>query len=520
MMMPRWRHSRRQHAHPTPSAHQTTFAEGSGQQSVRPQDPARKLRVCLENLGPLYAQFGLYLSSRLDLLPADYCRELATTRDAAPPLKPELIHQLIIRELRILPERIFTSFDPLPFRSSLLAQYHHAVLRNGIQAQVIILHPEFDSSRLGTPVDDFSPQLFKHLCGQFPLEEPAYDFAVSLLRRCQFRGTAQALKEIAEGNPCPELLACSRVFPELSGSAILTLECPAGNPFTPPFKNPAIAHSLARRLCHTWLATTFSCGYIPVDPHPENITISADQQIVFTCSEYMQTTAAAREDLWKYMIATMTDDPDTSAIYLLRQMDAPSRVVDMQEFRSSFRQSAYFAALEPILGTNSNALAQLVFQHWKTALAHGYRPKSHLLAFYRGLFSIATMAAAVSREKDFLQEAMEELRGRQLGEQVRTVIDFSRLTQDFDKFASSVVYFPRMLDEALTQVARNNYSHVQLPPASSQTQKTNLLAMAVLVLSALLLFSQLHHSSVLPEKALLLLVGLAGLLGLRAIDLH
>lgn len=518
MMMPRWRHFRRQHAHPAPPAHRATFAEGSGQQSAGAHNPARELRLCLEDLGPLYAQFGLYLSSRLDLLPADYCRELAKTPDAAPSLQLELIHQILTRELRVLPEQVFSSFNPLPFRSSLLAQYHHATLRNGTQAQVIILRPEFDALRPGSPIANFSVQPFKHLCSQFSPEDPAYDFAASLLRRCEFKGTAQALKEIAADNPCPELLACSRIFPELSGSRILTLECPAGNPFTQPFENPATAHSLARRLCHTWLATAFFCEYIPVDPHPENVTVSADQQIVFTCSDYIQARAAAREDLWKYMVATMTDDPDTSAMYLLRQMDAPCRAVDVQEFRSSFRQSAYFAALEPLLGTNSNALAQLVFQHWKTALAHGYRPKPHLLDFYRGLFSIATIAATVSREKDFLQEAMEELRGMQLGQQFRTLVDFNRVAQNFDRFASAAVYFPRVLDDALTQIGRNNHSHVQLPPAPAHTQKTPLLVMAILMLAALLLLSQSHGFSLLSEKAALLLMALAGLLALRAVE--
>src|SRR5690606_2525051 len=44
-----------------------------------------RLRLALEDLGPIFIKFGQLLSTRPDLIPADVCRELDRLQDRVPP---------------------------------------------------------------------------------------------------------------------------------------------------------------------------------------------------------------------------------------------------------------------------------------------------------------------------------------------------------------------------------------------------------------------------------------------------
>jgi len=471
-------------------------------------DP-KALRLTLQNLGPLYSCFALYLSSRIDLLPAEHCRELSLTPDAATPVSVQQLSRILATELGTRPQQLFAAFDPLPFRSGLLAQHHYATLKTGAQVITVILRPDFYSLQGDAQADFLNSEIVEFLNDQYSLGQAIPEFLASIRQTADFKTTAEALEALSFSNPCSDFLACNRVFPELSGLHMLAYERLPETAGEKADLRPNQAK--ARRLCHAWLATALFSKSFLVDPVPQNIGGLDAERITFACGEYIQTSQETRTDLWNYLLAVLNDDPDRAAGYLLRQMNTPKAAPNMQEFRSSFRQSAFFGALEPILGTDSNALPQLIFQHWKTALQHGYCPKFPLLSFYRGLFTIARTARIFSCEGDLLREAMEELRGWQLAEKLRSLVDIDRLTGSFDKFATAAIYFPKFLDDALDQMSRNDHSSNS---SASHTERNPLVALAIAAVAVLILTIVSHGLNIL-ERILVVLLMLAGLLLLR-----
>ena len=60
-----------------------------------------KLKKILEGLGPTFIKFGQILSMRPDLIPPEYCDELAKLRSDVKPMPFSLVKDLIEAECRI-----------------------------------------------------------------------------------------------------------------------------------------------------------------------------------------------------------------------------------------------------------------------------------------------------------------------------------------------------------------------------------------------------------------------------------
>jgi len=100
-----------------------------------------RLRLALQELGPVYVKFGQILSTRRDLLPLDIADELALLQDQVPPFPGEEARDIIEKALGEPVDTIFASFDTQPLASASIAQVHPATLHDGRQAVVKVVRP-------------------------------------------------------------------------------------------------------------------------------------------------------------------------------------------------------------------------------------------------------------------------------------------------------------------------------------------------------------------------------------------
>ena len=63
------------------------------------QARSRRLRLALENLGPIFSSFGLYMSTRADLWPIGDCLELAAIPDSAAAMSTNSVRELLTEEV-------------------------------------------------------------------------------------------------------------------------------------------------------------------------------------------------------------------------------------------------------------------------------------------------------------------------------------------------------------------------------------------------------------------------------------
>ena len=80
-----------------------------------------RLRMALEELGPIFVKFGQVLSTRRDLLPPDIADELAWLQDRVPPFPSAIAIATIERAFRRPVADIFVQFDETPVASASIA---------------------------------------------------------------------------------------------------------------------------------------------------------------------------------------------------------------------------------------------------------------------------------------------------------------------------------------------------------------------------------------------------------------
>jgi ubiquinone biosynthesis protein len=100
-----------------------------------------RLRLALNEMGPIYVKFGQIISTRRDLVATDIADELALLQDQVPPF-PGSEAQLIVENALGEPVSVlFKSFDLEPLASASIAQVHSAVLPDDSEVVVKVVRP-------------------------------------------------------------------------------------------------------------------------------------------------------------------------------------------------------------------------------------------------------------------------------------------------------------------------------------------------------------------------------------------
>ena len=103
-----------------------------------------RLRLALQDLGPIFVKFGQILSTRRDLVPPDIAEELTHLQDRVAPFDGEQARAMVEQALGRGIADAYASFDTAPLASASIAQVHAATLHDGREVVVKVLRPGID----------------------------------------------------------------------------------------------------------------------------------------------------------------------------------------------------------------------------------------------------------------------------------------------------------------------------------------------------------------------------------------
>ena len=112
--------------------------------SIAAQSRGARLRLALQELGPIFVKFGQILSTRRDLVPPDVADELSQLQDRVKPFDGETARAIVEQALGLPIGEAFGTFDTTPLASASIAQVHAATLAGGREVVVKVLRPKIE----------------------------------------------------------------------------------------------------------------------------------------------------------------------------------------------------------------------------------------------------------------------------------------------------------------------------------------------------------------------------------------
>jgi len=104
-------------------------------------EPAQRVRLSLEELGPTFVKLGQLMATRVDLFPAAWIVELEKLHSEVPPVPFEALVPDLERALGRSPFEVFRDLDTRAEGSASIAQVHRAKLQDGTAVVLKVRRP-------------------------------------------------------------------------------------------------------------------------------------------------------------------------------------------------------------------------------------------------------------------------------------------------------------------------------------------------------------------------------------------
>ena len=112
--------------------------------SKNKQKRAVRMRLMLDELGPIYVKLGQILSTRRDLIPEDIADEFAKLQDNVAPFPGGIARKIIEDAYGCNISDVFLKFNEVPLASASVAQVHSATLKDGRDFIIKVIRPEIE----------------------------------------------------------------------------------------------------------------------------------------------------------------------------------------------------------------------------------------------------------------------------------------------------------------------------------------------------------------------------------------
>ncbi|MDQ0710462.1 ubiquinone biosynthesis protein [Arthrobacter woluwensis] len=403
---------------------------------------ARALRQTLEEAGVTFVKLGQMLSTRSDLLPAAYIRELSRLQSEVQPEPWDRIRQALDRELGRPAAEVFSHVDHVPLAAASVAQVHTATLgpvEPDHTRPDVVLKIQRPSALQQVSLDiSIIEQLARWLERTAPWARRlgavalARGFADSLTEELDYRVEAENTRALAHANRGEELRV-PQVHEELSTERLLVMERLHGVPLGRAGEqlaalNPATRRSLARTLLRATISQLTVDGVFHADLHPGNVLLCEDGRLaLLDFGSVGRLESGSRRALASLLFAIDADDERLACDALLELLDPPTRLDERRLTRELGQLMVRFRG-----GFGPQGGAALFGKLFTLVLDHGFAVPPQIAAAFRALAALEGTLRLLDPGFDVIAEARElgseQLEQEFTPERLRTELSRQALT--------------------------------------------------------------------------------------------
>ncbi|MGL5120424.1 MAG: ubiquinone biosynthesis regulatory protein kinase UbiB [Plesiomonas shigelloides] len=255
---------------------------------IRPQHAEKplgmRLRLALQELGPVWIKFGQMLSTRRDLFPPHIADQLALLQDQVAPFDGELARSQIEAALGVPLETLFDDFNPQALASASIAQVHTARLKeNGQEVVLKVIRPDI------LPVIRADVRLMYRLARTLPRLLPdgrrlrpvevVREYEKTLLDELNLMREAANAIQLRRNFTGSPMLYVPEMYTDYCRENLLVMERIYGIPVSDVAAlkaNGTDMKLLAERGVQVFFTQVFRDSFFHADMHPGNIFVSRE----------------------------------------------------------------------------------------------------------------------------------------------------------------------------------------------------------------------------------------------------
>ncbi len=506
----------------------------TGGKTDEPQLPTPAvLRNILVGLGPVYVKLGQLLSTRPDLLPADYIEELSTLQDAVPPVPWSEIEVVIRQQLKRPLEETFATVNVIPVAAGSIAQTHRATLADGREVALKVQRPGIDAT---VPQDialirGVADLVARTEFGQtYEIRAIAEEFATALQAELDFIREAEFTDQLRRNLSTsrwfdPKQLVVAEIYWDLTTKKLLVMEWLDGVPLLQANlnseengKDPSAERAaITSLLFRAFFQQIYIDGFFHADPHPGNLFYLKDGRVaLLDCGMVGRLDPRTQQILTEMLLAIVDLDAQRCSQLTLQLSDSAQPVI------LSRLENDYDRMLRKYYNLSLNEInfSQVFYEVLQVARNNKIRLPSNLGLYAKTLANLEGVARAVNPEINLIDEIkplLTDLFRRQLlganpvQSLLRTALDLKSLS------LQSPRHIELLLDRVTSETLQWNLSLRGLDDLRrSVDDSANRLSFSILVGSLIMGAAQISANAKTSELSWLsnALFATASLLGL------
>ena len=450
---------------------------------------AVRLRLALENLGPIFVKFGQVLSTRRDLMPSDLTDELEKLQDQVPPFPSAQAIALLETQYRKPLHEVFSSFDELPVASASVAQVHFAELPDGRKVAVKVLRPGItgiiahDVALLKVAAD-----LIEWLWAdgrRLKPREVIAEFEKHLANELDLTREAANASQLKRNFANSRLLLVPDIYWDYCSAEVMVMERMYGIPVSQvnTLREAGVdIPRLAANGVEIFYTQVFRDGFFHADMHPGNVQVATNGQYIALDFGIMGTlTDTDKHYLAQNFIAFFRRDYKRVAEVHIESGWAP------KDTRVDELETAIRAVCEPIFDKplREVSFGRVLLRLFQTSRRFGIEVQPQLVLLQKTLLNVEGLGLQLDPELDLWKTAKPWLE-RWMSEQIGWRGFLKSLRAEAPNYATLSPQLPRLLHQFLNENPTAQIENVLRELLEQQKQRNQLLGLVALLLGILI----------------------------------
>ncbi len=468
---------------------------------------AERVRMVLEELGTTFIKMGQILSTRPDLLPVEYIKELPKLQDDVPPFPFSDVKKIIEKELKKPVNAFFSEFDEQPVAAASIGQVHKAVTQDGERVVVKIQRPGIKR------IIEVDLEIMLHLSGLMERHLEGWDiqhptkivreFAATLEKELDYSLEAAYMERFAMQFKGDARIHVPRTYKNLMTKRVLTMEYIDGiksSDLDGLERNGLDRLKIARVGFDLIMQQIFVNGFFHADPHPGNIFVLPDNIICFIDFGMMGRINLRSREHFADLILSIVNQNEiktVNAILNLTEYDDPPDYRSLERDVVEFMDKYCYRPLKEV------ELGGLLRRMLEVAASHRLNIPPDLFLMIKALSTIEGLGVKLDPDFDVVKQAAPFMRRLQFNR-----FNPRRIARNMADSGAELYHLlqeiPGEIRDILKMIKRGTikmeFEHRGLKPMLvTHDRISNRLAFAI-VLAALIIGSALIVLSDIPPK--------------------